>query len=62
MTEAVAAREITITRAFDAPRELVWRAWTEPEHLARWWGTRGLDDAAVESITIDVAARRHVPR
>ena len=30
--------EIVITRIFDAPRELVWRAWTEPEHLMRWWG------------------------
>ena len=28
----------TIERMFDAPRELVWRAWTEPEFLARWYG------------------------
>jgi len=41
MTETVTAHEITITRVFDAPRELVWRAWTEPERLARWWGKRG---------------------
>jgi uncharacterized protein YndB with AHSA1/START domain len=34
-------REIVITRVFDAPRELVFRAWTEPEHLARWWGPIG---------------------
>ena len=27
-----------LERAFDAPRELVWRAWTEPELLARWYG------------------------
>ncbi len=33
---AVAAPELVITRVFEAPRELVWRAWTEPEHLARW--------------------------
>jgi uncharacterized protein YndB with AHSA1/START domain len=32
------SREVTITRIFDAPRELVFRAWTEKEHLARWWG------------------------
>ena len=31
-------REIRIERVFDAPRELVWRAYTEPELLARWWG------------------------
>ncbi len=28
----------TLTRTFDAPRELVFRAWTEPELFARWWG------------------------
>lgn len=31
-------REVTITRVFDAPRELVWKAWTEPEHFAQWFG------------------------
>lgn len=35
---AVAARELTITRLFRAPRELVFRAWTDPVHLANWWG------------------------
>jgi uncharacterized protein YndB with AHSA1/START domain len=35
-------RERTIARTFDAPRELVWRAWTEPEQLALWWGPRGM--------------------
>lgn len=30
--------ELTITRVFDAPRELVFRLWTEPEHISRWWG------------------------
>lgn len=29
--------ELTITRRFDAPRELVWRAWADPEAVARWW-------------------------
>ncbi len=33
--------EIVATRELDAPRELVWAAWTEPEHVARWWGPRG---------------------
>ena len=34
--------EILITREFDAPRHLVWRAWTEPELIRRWWaGDRG---------------------
>jgi len=34
-------REIFSTRVFDAPRELVFRAWSDPEHLAHWWGPRG---------------------
>jgi uncharacterized protein YndB with AHSA1/START domain len=33
--------EPLITRVFDAPRELVFKAWTEPERLKRWWGPKG---------------------
>lgn len=33
--------ELTITRIFNAPRALVWRAWTDPAHLVHWWGPRG---------------------
>lgn len=29
---------VTISRVFDAPRELVWKAWTEPEMIMKWWG------------------------
>jgi uncharacterized protein YndB with AHSA1/START domain len=29
---------VVVTRVFDAPRELVWKAWTHPEHVMRWWG------------------------
>ncbi len=32
---------ITITRLFDAPRDLVFAAWTAPEHVERWWGPAG---------------------
>ena len=32
---------LVLTRVFDAPRELVFQAWTEPRHLARWWGPKG---------------------
>jgi uncharacterized protein YndB with AHSA1/START domain len=35
-----AERELVITRVFDAPRGLVWKAWTEPESLTRWWGPK----------------------
>jgi len=31
----------TITRVVDAPRDKVWRAWTEVEHLRQWWGPKG---------------------
>lgn len=34
-------RDIVATRVLDAPRELVWAAWTDPEQIARWWGPRG---------------------
>jgi uncharacterized protein YndB with AHSA1/START domain len=40
-TGQAAERELIITRVFDAPRELVWKAWTEPERLRRWWGPKG---------------------
>lgn len=32
---------MVVTHEFAAPRELVWRVWTEPEHLRRWWGPKG---------------------
>lgn len=35
-----AAGELVIIRTFDAPRELVWKAWTEPERVMRWWGPK----------------------
>jgi uncharacterized protein YndB with AHSA1/START domain len=31
-------QELVITRVIDAPRSLVFKAWTQPEHIARWWG------------------------
>jgi uncharacterized protein YndB with AHSA1/START domain len=34
-------RELVITRIFDAPRHLVFQAWTEPDRAARWWGPQG---------------------
>lgn len=36
-----ATRAIIITRVFNAPRKLVWKAWSEPEHFMRWWGPKG---------------------
>jgi uncharacterized protein YndB with AHSA1/START domain len=34
-------RDLVITRIFDAPRELVWKAWTDPELVKHWWGPKG---------------------
>jgi uncharacterized protein YndB with AHSA1/START domain len=34
-------REIVATRVFDAPRELVFKVWTDPAHIGQWWGPRG---------------------
>lgn len=34
-------RQLVINRVFDAPRELVFEAWTDPKHLAQWWGPKG---------------------
>lgn len=40
-TGATAAeREVVITRVFDAPRERVFKAWTDPEQVKRWWGPK----------------------
>ena len=41
-------REIVITRVFDAPRELVWQAMTDPQHVVHWWGPRGSTLAVCE--------------
>jgi uncharacterized protein YndB with AHSA1/START domain len=41
-------RELTIVRVFDAPRELLFRAWTDPKMMARWWGPRGFENPACE--------------
>jgi uncharacterized protein YndB with AHSA1/START domain len=32
---------MVVSRVFDAPRELVWRAWTDPKYVMQWWGPKG---------------------
>ncbi len=34
-------QRMVITRIFDAPRELVWKAWTDPKYVMQWWGPKG---------------------
>jgi uncharacterized protein YndB with AHSA1/START domain len=45
---ATADREITLTRVFDAPRALVWQVWTDPRHVAQWWGPNGFTNTIHE--------------
>jgi uncharacterized protein YndB with AHSA1/START domain len=40
MTMTTDVQEFTFSRTFDAPRERVWRAWTDAESLAHWWGPK----------------------
>ncbi len=39
---------MTITRVFDAPRELVWKAWTNPQYAKQWWGPKGFTTPVYE--------------
>jgi uncharacterized protein YndB with AHSA1/START domain len=55
MTDTATAQQIEIARVYDAPRELVWRAWTEPEELVQWWGPPGWS-TPIETVTMDVRA------
>lgn len=41
--------ELTITRTFDAPRTLVWQAWTDPKHIMHWWGPAGFNNETCAS-------------
>jgi uncharacterized protein YndB with AHSA1/START domain len=49
MTEETSTREITLTRVFDASREKVFAAWTDPKELSRWWGPDGFGTGEVIS-------------
>jgi uncharacterized protein YndB with AHSA1/START domain len=51
--ESESRKELTITRIYDAPRELVWKAWTDPKLVTQWWGPRG-----VTTPTCEVDARK----
>ncbi len=43
-----AERPLVITRVFDAPRSLVFKAWTDPKHVAQWWGPHGFTNPVCE--------------
>jgi len=48
LMQMVTAPDLVITRVFDAPREVVFRAWTEPDRLKRWWGPKGFTNPVCE--------------
>ena len=41
MTAIETTKEFVFSRTVDAPRDLVWKAWTEADRLAQWWGPKG---------------------
>ena len=43
-----AEKELVLTRVLNAPRELVFKAWTDPRHVARWWGPNGFTNPVCE--------------
>ena len=42
------SRTLTLTRSFNAPINLVWEAWTQPEHIGQWWGPKGMKIEVLE--------------
>jgi uncharacterized protein YndB with AHSA1/START domain len=48
IASSTADREIVITRVLDAARELVFDAWTDPQHIAQWWGPNGFTNTIHE--------------
>ncbi len=47
-TQKPAAPALVLSRVFDAPRDLVFKAWTDPRHVARWWGPNGFTNPVCE--------------
>jgi uncharacterized protein YndB with AHSA1/START domain len=41
-------RELEMTRVFDAPRKVVFAAWTDPKQVAQWWGPKGFTNPVCE--------------
>lgn len=56
MTTSNETKELTIVREFAAPRELVWKVWTEPHHIEKWWGPRGFN-TRVKEVDLSVGGR-----
>jgi uncharacterized protein YndB with AHSA1/START domain len=46
-------KQFIITRVFDAPRDVIWRAWTDPDEAAHWWHPRGVRTPR-DSVRVDL--------
>jgi uncharacterized protein YndB with AHSA1/START domain len=55
----VGSHEMRMSRVVAAPRELVWKAWTDPVHLAKWWGPRGFANPRCE-VDVRVGGKLHI--
>ncbi len=53
------SHEMLMSRVVLAPRELVWKAWTDPAHLAKWWGPRGFANPRCE-VDLRVGGALHI--
>ncbi|OGK18901.1 hypothetical protein A2866_02525 [Candidatus Roizmanbacteria bacterium RIFCSPHIGHO2_01_FULL_39_8] len=53
------SKELTIVRVFDAPVEVVWKYWSEPEYVKKWWGPKGFTCPAAH-IDFRVGGKSHV--
>jgi uncharacterized protein YndB with AHSA1/START domain len=59
---SAADREIVISRIFNAPRQLVWQAMTDPNHVVKWWGPRGFTTTIQEMDVRPGGVWRHTMR
>ena len=50
---AATGHDVFITRSFNAPRDVVWKFWTQPEYLAQWFGPAGFS-VPIDSVAIDL--------
>ncbi len=44
----ISNRTLTLERTFNAPINLVWEAWTQPEHIVNWWGPKGMKTKIID--------------
>ena len=56
MMNGIEENQIVVSRSFDAPLELLWKAWTEPEHFMKWYGPEGFTTPTCE-IDLKVGGR-----